>query len=389
MTIGLSLTSSDPRLKHYVVAIVHHTLIDGQLYRKGAVATILPGRQSLERAWFYGLRMIAHYVDLQLQIKVQVLSTRAWEAWVHGKHQESFFDLNELITHDQRCRIRPLSLTQKQVNDMPCAYTLKARLQDANKVAREIALSIKPVELEAELKLTDRRYVRIAHLAIKRIRHLLEEKDHFLHQARQTGKENRKKARDTKAQLLLDIGNHQGPRQHQWAPKQRGLQRLKCQKYITKHYKIEALQKVQTEECPAAQASIVKGGEANSQPTKAELLKQLANGSFPGMSDHTFELQAHYVVCRKCHCRVLRNSAREKLESLARAPCWDQAWEPEQWRRHKSHKMWRVGAKLFCHECKSHAVHTKGGFEPSKALGRACEKATTSTLPSLFRSQNG
>ena len=119
VTIGLGLTSSDPRLKHYVVAIVRHTLIDGQLYRKGAVTTVLPGRQSLERAWFYGLRMIAHYVDLQIQLKVQVLSTRAWEAWVHGKHKESFFDLNELITHDQRCRIRPLSLTQQQINDMP------------------------------------------------------------------------------------------------------------------------------------------------------------------------------------------------------------------------------------------------------------------------------
>ena len=348
VTIGLGLTSSDPRLKHYIVAIVHHTLIDGQLYRKGAVTTVLPGRQTQERAWFYGLRAIAHFVDLQTQLKVQVLSTKAWEAWVHGKHKESFFDINELIARDQRCRIRPLSLTQQQIKDMPTRpYTLKARLSDANKVAREIALSIKPTELEAELTMTDGRYVRIAHLAIKRIRHLLEDKDHFLHQARQAGKENRKKARETKTQLFLDIGNQQGEQTHQWATKLRGLQCLKCQKYITKHLKMEELRKVQVEECPAHQAGIVKGGDSTNQPTKAELLKQLATGSFPGMADHSFELQTHYVVCRSCHSRVLRNSARDKLEGLARAPCWNQAWSPDDWSGHKAIKCGELAPSFF------------------------------------------
>ena len=225
-------------------------------------------------------------------------------------------------------------------------------------------------------------YVRIAHLAVKRIRHLLEDKDHFLHRARQAGKENRKKARDTKTQLFLDIGNQQGEQAHQWATKLRGLQCLKRQKYITKQLKLD-------DRMPGTPAGIVKGGDSTSQPTKAELLKQLANGSFPGMSDHSFELQTHYVVCSRCHSRVLRNSARDKLEGLARAPCWNQAWTPDEWMGHKSHKMRRVGAKLFCQECKAHAVHVKAGYEASKALQKSCGKLVTSTLPSLFRSQNG
>ena len=79
VTIGLSQTSADPRLRHYVVAIVHHTLVDGELYRKGAVTTVLPEQQSTDRAWYYGLRMLAHYVDLQLQVRVQILSTKAWK----------------------------------------------------------------------------------------------------------------------------------------------------------------------------------------------------------------------------------------------------------------------------------------------------------------------
>ena len=50
VTIGIATTSKDVRLKHYVVALVHHTQVDGVLYRKGAVTTVLPGVQSLERA---------------------------------------------------------------------------------------------------------------------------------------------------------------------------------------------------------------------------------------------------------------------------------------------------------------------------------------------------
>lgn len=42
VTIGIAQTSADPRLKHFVVAIVHHTLVTGELYRKDAVTTVLP-----------------------------------------------------------------------------------------------------------------------------------------------------------------------------------------------------------------------------------------------------------------------------------------------------------------------------------------------------------
>lgn len=116
VALGIAPTSTDPRLKHFAIALVHHTHFGGELFRKGAVTTVLPGRQPLERAWFYGLRLIAHYVDLERPVKVQVLSTRALAAWLHGKRRQVFHDLN---TVDQRNRIRPLSLSLKQVNDMP------------------------------------------------------------------------------------------------------------------------------------------------------------------------------------------------------------------------------------------------------------------------------
>lgn len=76
---GSWTTQDEARLhRHFAyqcVALVHRTRIDGELYRKGAVTTVLPGKQLLGRAWFYGLRLIA-CVDLSRQIMVQVLSTR-------------------------------------------------------------------------------------------------------------------------------------------------------------------------------------------------------------------------------------------------------------------------------------------------------------------------
>ena len=391
VTIGIGVTSADPRLKYFVVAIVHHTAFNGQLFRKGAVTTVLPGHQSLERAWFYGLRMIAHYVDLQMQVKVQVLSIRAWEAWVNGKHHERFYDLNSLVTPAQRSRIRPLSLTRKQVNDMPPGpFTVQARMRDANKVAKEIALSLRPEELEAEMKVADKRYAKIAHLAIKRIRHLMESPDHFLHQARQKGRETRRLAQERKSKLFLDIGNQSGPQQHQWQERPRGLQCLKCQKRITKHLKYDALQQIHDENCQAAVEVVVKGGD--NKQSKATLIQHMIAGELPGMADHTFVLQTHCVVCTSCNGRTLRNSAQDKLTTLALSTCWNQVWEPQaDWQGHPSHSLWRKGGKVVCLECQSHAIPHHEGFAASKALKKRCggHQAEQRTLPTLFNSQKG
>ena len=96
VTVGISTTSHDSRLKHYVVPLVHHTL--GGVPH--AAVLCCPAKQAMERAWFYGLRMVAHYADLSNLVRIHALSKGAWEAWVHGKHSEAFYDLNQLVTLD-------------------------------------------------------------------------------------------------------------------------------------------------------------------------------------------------------------------------------------------------------------------------------------------------
>lgn len=91
------------------MALVNHAGLGNELYRMGTVATVLPGKQTLERAWFYGLRMAAHYIGLSTQVKIHVRSTRAWEAWVHGKHSHEFHDLEQLVTIDQRKQVNSQS----------------------------------------------------------------------------------------------------------------------------------------------------------------------------------------------------------------------------------------------------------------------------------------
>ena len=73
-------------------------------------------------------------------------------------------------------------------------------MRDANKVAKEIAMSKRPESEEEGLRLTDHRYGRVAMLAIQRIRHLFETKDHYLHQAKESGKKNRQEAKARKDQ---------------------------------------------------------------------------------------------------------------------------------------------------------------------------------------------
>ena len=205
---------------HDAITLLHHTLFGGEMYRMGAISTVLPGKQSVARAWYYGLRMIAHYVDLQSMVRVHVLSVKAWQGWVKGRHHETFHDLAELVTWDQRQRIRALSMTQQQINTMPGSEVWP-----------------------------------IATLG-------LETQDHFMHGQKATGKEQRQKAREAKKHLYLEIGvtGHEGG--HQWTSKGRGLQCRNCKKQIHQRMPMEMLKAAKDEACEVASGIPLTGGEA-------------------------------------------------------------------------------------------------------------------------------
>ena len=51
VTIVIKATNKDPRMRHYLVGVVHH----GENERKGAISVVLPGEQTVLRAWVCGL----------------------------------------------------------------------------------------------------------------------------------------------------------------------------------------------------------------------------------------------------------------------------------------------------------------------------------------------
>ena len=134
----------------------------------------------------------------------------------------------------------------------------------------------------------------------------------------------------------------------------------------------------------------MKGGD--NKHSKAALIQKMLARELPGMADHKFVLQTHYVVCTSCNGRTLRNSAQDKLTNLAMSTCWNQVWEPQVgWKGHPSHSLWRKGGKVACLVCQSHAIHQGDGFAASKSLQKKCggHQAEQQTLPTLFNSQKG
>ena len=232
-------------------------------------------------------------------------------------------------------------------------------------------------------------YVYAIYYSAFRIKCLMETKEHLLNQTREQGKANRQKARDKKAQLFLDIGNQVAEKGHSWEACPRGLQCKSCKKRITKHCKYEELIRIKAEECEVASEMPIKGGNDAVQLTKAGLLQSLLNKELPGMAPHNFVLQTNYLVCHSCNARSLRHASRDKLISLAQAPCWDQVWTPgPQWEGHASHMMWRKGGKLYCNVCKAHGMPDGNGFRASRSLKKPCgQPMQQTTLPTCFRAK--
>ena len=329
--------------------------------------------------------MTAHYVTLHQRLVVHVQSTRAWECWQQNKHVEIFHDLRDLITWDQKQRIRVLCINARQLTDMPNnEWSLRNRMMDATKAAREVALSLQPLEKEKELRAQDQRYKRIAPQAIQRIKHLLSDKQHFLNEARETGKQKRDEARTEKQEALTNLTHHTAPGKHAWMAKGKGVQCSKCKCRLTMHSQHQEILAGKDEACADNPQPPLVGGEPTSQ-TKQEFLQQMIQGQIPNMAPHGFVEATNYISCDKCHVKLLKNPSKEKLLELAHKQCWNQHWSPEAgWKGHSSHKLWRRGGKLWCVACKAHALTTP--FRASKALQNQCKShELQTTLPVCFR----
>lgn len=71
------------------------------------------------------------------------MSCQPFEAWNRQRHGSTFWDLNSLVTTDERARIRSIYVSQKQLKEIPLGgWSLRSRMTDACKVAKERAYAI-------------------------------------------------------------------------------------------------------------------------------------------------------------------------------------------------------------------------------------------------------
>lgn len=107
----------------------------------------------------------------------------------------------------------------QQVRQMPSGVmALKNRFHDATKAATEIALALRPHEQEALLKLQDAKYRQVALMAIKRIKYIMDTKEHLMHQEREKGKvlrnqtqERKKPWERTQLRVIINGSQRAGP----------------------------------------------------------------------------------------------------------------------------------------------------------------------------------
>lgn len=140
-----------------------------------------------------------------------------------------------------------------------------------------------------------------------------------------------------------------------------------CQK--RKIHQHMTMQQLKAEECEMAHGLPLTGGDANME-SKQDFIDRLVSEERP--DGHRLSVQTNYMVCQ-CGMRVLKNSAREKIQQLQQTTCWDGLWVPlKTWTGNPSHNMWRRGSKVHCKVCGGHAISRAGGWEASRHLQRPC-----------------
>lgn len=220
--------------------------------------------------------------------------------------------------------------------------------------------------------------------AIKRIRYILDTKEHFTHQEREKGNVLQNQMHEQKRAMYDSLSQSTNEGGHLWQGKGRAFQCTQCLKRVTMHTKLADRQQTKQEHCPGTPVPLVGGQMVPADLTKQETVKQILEGSFQDMGQHYFEFQKSYMVCKQCGGRL-----QEKLITLAKTECWNRAWVvPAGWQGHGSHQMSRKGHMVICKGCHARAIQQDGEWKASRALKQVCgENEVKITLPQCFKAK--
>ena len=381
--ITVKASSDDPRLRRWVVAIVHH---DRDLQRKGAITGMLGGKQNLARGWYWAAVLLHKHTTGRHFLFLK--NKQAWEGWTKDKHEDEFWDLSTgLDGSDGKQRLQGLYTCEKRTQQIGRGnQSFKFRNKDIQLVAKERCQQEAPKELEDYLAGKDHEYDIIAGHAAERIQILLKAKDHYATK-QGNGKENRQKKVDEKRKLLnkMQIEHQRGG--HQWMSAKRGIKCGRCEKAINMHHTVEQIRAAQEESCHAEKATDIKGGKK----TRQEIINALVQQE-PTDGKHQWETTKYYLKCTKCGANKLKQTNLADFNALIQSKCINQQWEaPADWNGHPTHHMWEKGTQVYCQSCQGKAACQNGKWQASQKLQRKCRAAEDkqASLSAFFGKQQG
>lgn len=111
----------------------------------------------------------------------------------------------------------------------------------------------------------------------------MSDKQHFLNEARERGKQKRTQAREHKKETLNSLTRQSLPGTHSWAANGNGVQCQKCKVRLTMHSKLQDIQDGRTACCEDSSALSVVGALKNSFKEKLVEMSTNPVGMKPGL----------------------------------------------------------------------------------------------------------
>ena len=177
ISLAVAPTCKDVRHKRFVFVLCMHHVSSKR--RVAALKGICPGQPTRSRALFYGLKHLA--LHSKEKVHVAIYDHGVWKHWQPSAANEQFPDLYQGLDPEDFAQVRPLLFSKKEQDTNG---NRKAFQADADQLARNFAKSSRNEEILDLQKHIDEDTRDVLCVAASRMTILLQDKSHFLHQAK-------------------------------------------------------------------------------------------------------------------------------------------------------------------------------------------------------------
>ena len=208
---------------------------------------------------------------------------------------------------------------------------------------------------------------------------LLQDKSHFLHQAKAEASPHKVPLVEQKRALLKQLETRPDQGGHSWQSYRSGVRCDHCKQRFHAKSLVADLREALDSTCDMA-APV-------SQPkkTRFQVIEELIaaqSGVQPGV--HHLKLDKAYLRCSECAGYSLARCNEEIFTNFVSGACMVGPLDPSLWRGHPSHTMSRKGSVARCTRCGGSGRIKRTEVELNEKLRRRCEHLGSKDLRSWF-----